>query len=126
MWGDQWIPTSTSFMIQSPRSVLGKDARVAKLIDQDTKGWTTQLLNTIFLADEAKVIQGIPLSPIQVSNKQKWRCTLNGVFSVRSAYHLDMECNARKGGEASKKSNKKDVWKACWQLQVLNMVKMFL
>lgn len=37
-----------------------------------------------------------------------------------------MECNVRKEGEASGKSNKKDVWKICWQLQVPNMVKMFL
>jgi hypothetical protein len=92
----------TSFMIQSPRFMLGKHARVAELIDQDTKGYNTQLLNTIFLADAAKVIQGIPLSPIQVSDKQIWRCTPNGVFSVRSAYHLDMECNARKGGDSTK------------------------
>lgn len=59
-------------------------------------------------------------------DKQIRRCTPNGVFSIRSAYHLELECNARQGCEASEKHNKKDVWKVCWQLQVPNMVKMFL
>jgi hypothetical protein len=96
VWGDQWIPTLTSFMIQSPRAVLGEDVKVAELIDQDTKGWNVQLVNAIFNADEAKVIQGIPLSPIPVPDRLIWRCTKNGDFLIRSAYHLDMEYNIRK------------------------------
>jgi hypothetical protein len=115
-------------MIQSPRSVLVENARVANLIDQDTKSWKTQLLNTIFHPYEAKVVQGIPLSPMLVPDKLSpiWRCTSNGIFSVRSAYHLEMECNARNGGEASGKSNTKHIWKICWQLQISNVVKLFL
>ena len=37
IWGDKWIPTQISFLIQSPRSSLEKDSRVSELIDQDTK-----------------------------------------------------------------------------------------
>ena len=33
--------TPVSFMVQSPRLMLGEDARVAELIDQDTTYWNT-------------------------------------------------------------------------------------
>jgi hypothetical protein len=72
-------------MVQYPRTVLGEDVRVANLIDDDTKFWNTQLLDTMFSPEEAKVIKGIPISPIQVKDRLIWRCTSNGVFSVRSA-----------------------------------------
>jgi hypothetical protein len=93
VWGDKWLPTPVSYMVQSPRIVLGEDAHVADLIDEDTKFWNIQLLDAIFSLEEAKVIKGIPISPIQVKDHLIWRCTSNGIFSVRSAYHLNMEYN---------------------------------
>jgi hypothetical protein len=55
-----------------------------------------------------------------------WRCTPNGDFSVRSAYHLEMKVKMRlKAGGSCVKSNK-EVWKRCWSLDVPNAVKMFL
>jgi hypothetical protein len=105
---------------------LGEDAHVANLIDEDKKFWNIQLLNAIFSPEEAKVIKGIPISPIQVKDFLIWRCTSNGIFSVRSAYHLEMEYNARNAGEGSRKQSKKKIWKACWNLQSPNVVKMFL
>lgn len=83
-------------------------------------------METIFTIEEARVIKGIPLSPVQVPDRIRWRCTANGAFSVRSAYHLEMETIARKGGERSGKHSKKEFWKVCWQLHTPNMVKMFL
>jgi hypothetical protein len=126
IWGDQWLPTPVSFMVQSPRLMLGEDARVAELIDQDTKFWNTQLVETIFNAEKARVIKGIPLIPVEVPDRLRWRCIANGAFTVRSAYHLEMETNARKDGEGSGKHSKKEFWKVCWQLHTPNVVKMFL
>jgi ribonuclease HI len=37
-----------------------------------------------------------------------------------------MEYNVRSGGEGSGKQSKKEIWKACWNLQSPNVVKMFL
>jgi hypothetical protein len=47
---------------------LGEDAHVTDLIDEDKKFWNIQLLNAIFSPEEAKVIKGIPISPIQVKD----------------------------------------------------------
>jgi len=53
VWGDRWLPTPISFYVQSPRQILGTNARLVDLIDQDTKGWNTKLLNEVFHAEEA-------------------------------------------------------------------------
>ena len=37
IWGDRLLPTPISFKVQSPRRLLSKDARVAELIDPETK-----------------------------------------------------------------------------------------
>lgn len=29
IWGDKWLPTLTSFLVQSPRQLLEEDARVS-------------------------------------------------------------------------------------------------
>lgn len=33
IWGDKWVPQPTTFMTQSPCTILPIDAKVTKLID---------------------------------------------------------------------------------------------
>ncbi|GLT72869.1 hypothetical protein SLA2020_447660 [Shorea laevis] len=54
VWQDRWLPTPISFSIQSPRRILSEDARVAELIDQDTKWWNTNLLREVFMRRKHK------------------------------------------------------------------------
>jgi hypothetical protein len=37
VWGDKWLPTHSSFLVQSPRINQTGDWKVCSLIDQDTK-----------------------------------------------------------------------------------------
>jgi hypothetical protein len=55
IWGDRWLPTPTSFSVQSPRRVFSEDARVADLIDQDTKWWNSTLLSSVSLRRKPKL-----------------------------------------------------------------------
>jgi hypothetical protein len=126
VWQDKWLPTPTSFSIQSPRRLLSEDARVVELIDQDTKWWNANLIREIFHAEEAQVIQQIPLSPQLPKEVLIWRCIKNGIFSVRSAYHMDKDLQNMRRGEGSKQGDGDLVWKTLWKLNVPNVVKMFI
>jgi hypothetical protein len=50
--------------------------------------WTLYLL---FTEEEVKNIRKIPLSSTDQKDTLIWRGTKNGVFSVRSAYHMQKE-----------------------------------
>jgi hypothetical protein len=43
IWGEKWIPRPTSYKIQSPCQVLSKNAKVAKLIDNQMRDWDRNL-----------------------------------------------------------------------------------
>ncbi|XP_059440878.1 uncharacterized protein LOC132173397 [Corylus avellana] len=68
----------------------------------------------------------IPLSPLLPKDKLIWRCTANGQFSVRSAYHLAVEWQEEESGGPSNPGEGCDMWKVCWQLNVPNAVKVFV
>jgi hypothetical protein len=126
IWGDRWIPRPCNFAIQSLVRILQPQARVVELIDQDMKRWNGPLVDSIFQKDEADLIKNIPLSPLAPKDCLIWRCTSNGEFTVRSAYHMEMEMEALKGCGGSGHTKENLVWKACWNLKVPNVIKMFL
>jgi hypothetical protein len=66
------------------------DKRVFDLIDKDLKCWNEPLIHSIFCHEEAKVISSIPLNSSIPPDRLIWLGTFNGVFSVKSAYHLGM------------------------------------
>jgi hypothetical protein len=102
-WGGRWLPLPIS-SVESPRIVLWEGACVA----------------------EAKAIFNIPLSPFQPMDRLIWRCTTNGEFFVCSACHLAMKNIALKHSGGSGSCRESVVWKACWQLHVPNVVKIFI
>jgi ribonuclease HI len=126
VWGDKWLPTPTSFSVQSPRLNREKDMRVSNLIDKDLKQWNSSLIASIFLPEEAEIITNIPLSQSLPRDRLIWRCTKIEDFTVRSAYHLGKEFQARQLPECSEDKKEEEVWKMCWKLKIPNAAKMFL
>jgi hypothetical protein len=51
-----------TYTIQSPPCVLDPQALASELIDQDTRWWKRDLLETIFWPEEVSIIQAIPIS----------------------------------------------------------------
>jgi hypothetical protein len=124
--GDRWIPVSSSYSIQSPCRILPEGALVADLIDRGAKVWKSSLIKEAFNEDEAKVILNIPLSSSLPRDRLIWRGTVNGEFSVRSAYHMEMEWHENQKGSTSNPGDVEEIWKTVWKLKVPNAVKMFI
>jgi hypothetical protein len=55
-----------------------------------------------------------------------WSGTSNGMFSVRSTFHLSKEIQRRSEGECSDTDSCSKIWKAIWSINLLNPVKVFL
>ncbi|KAL6999837.1 hypothetical protein U1Q18_000993, partial [Sarracenia purpurea var. burkii] len=62
---------------------------------------------------EAEIIGQIPLCPKQSDDTMVWHYTKNGEFSVKSAYHLEMDIRRRNTQQGTSKGNGKttDFWK---------------
>lgn len=88
IWRVKWIPSPTSFLVQSSIQVLNSDTYVYSLIDFSTGDWNRGLVFQIFNVDEANIIYSIPLSRTGLEDQLVWWPTHNGQFSVKPAYHL--------------------------------------
>jgi hypothetical protein len=54
--GDKWLPTLSTYLIQTLRTHLAADSKVEKLINQDKKWWKVSLIKELFMRDEAEII----------------------------------------------------------------------
>ncbi|XP_035551748.1 uncharacterized protein LOC118349904 [Juglans regia] len=126
IWSDRWLPIPMSYKTQSPPKVLSTEATVSSLIDQDTHSWNLPLVQSVFISGEVAIISRMHISPCNSNDKQVWRCTKNGIFSVKSAYHLQVSVNDLNKGQASDPTKHEVLWKLLWMLKVLNKAKMFL
>jgi hypothetical protein len=125
IWGDKWLPKPSTYCIQSPPKGLDSDALVSELIDHSAGEWKHSLLREIFSKEEVEAIQSIPISLTNQPDKQIWRGTMKGDFSVGSAYHMAKELEASCQAGCSNRSEEK-IWKGIWNSQIPNTVKTFM
>jgi hypothetical protein len=126
IWGEKWVPLPNSFTIHSPPSNGNEEMRVCDLIDKNLGWWDQNMLKNMFREEEIKAINSIPLSSTNQQDKKIWRGTANGLFSVKSAYHLAKEIEDRQTAECSMGLQNSDVWKLIWKLKVPNVEKNFI
>uniref|UniRef100_A0A2N9G3M1 Reverse transcriptase domain-containing protein n=1 Tax=Fagus sylvatica TaxID=28930 RepID=A0A2N9G3M1_FAGSY len=89
--------------------------------------WNVPLIDEIFEASEAAIIKSIPLSNRISSDVLIWFETRNGMYSVKSAYHLLMEAKQRnEASESSNTSRERDLWKGIWEASVPQKIKLFI
>jgi hypothetical protein len=98
---------------------------VSELIDPSTGWWNFPLVRSIFSPDEAERICRVAISPLLNSDVQIWNGNLTGVFSVKSAYHLQIQRRSQSNGECSSARVDEGVWKGLWKLEVPPGVKNF-
>ena len=126
VWGDRWLPSSSTFKVVSPRLFMPADLRVSELISQETVSWKMQVIDALFLPHKANIIKSIPLSTLLPPDKTIWAATTNGSFSVRSSYRLAMK-NTRSdnAGSSSDGRGLRHFWRRIWRLSVPHKIRHF-
>jgi hypothetical protein len=82
------IGASSTYKVISSPKVHDPSAKISSLIDGDSLRWNATLLTQIFPKEEIKIIQSLPLSKTNQEDRQIWKATANGIFTVGSAYHM--------------------------------------
>lgn len=80
----------------------------------------------MFSQKEVADITAIPISLGGREDKLVWQFTPNGIYTVKSGYHLNIELEGELEGETSGKAKEKQAWKYIWKLRVPPATKMFL
>jgi hypothetical protein len=126
IWGDKWIGSTYTGKIQAPVRILGENDKVSALIDDTTQWWNYELIQAIFPEEEAKRIYSTVLSPLGKPDQIVWAGTKNGIFTVRSAYHLAKELSLVEIGECSIAGQKERMWQIIWKLKCPRVIHLFL
>ncbi|CAL1413585.1 unnamed protein product [Linum trigynum] len=123
-----WVPEFQFQPICYNPQVLpaGGDPLVAELICQGEGRWCDQKLLQWFDPVTCRLIKAIPLPRDNVEDKLIWYGTADGVFSVKSAYHLAVSLEKRRGsGRASVDWMDRASWIRLWEANIPPKLKVF-
>jgi ribonuclease HI len=119
-----WIPRSS---LQWPMGFKPNQQveKVSELLSPGGGGWDTDKLNEVFYQADVDDILKIPVGRAGSEDYVAWNYTKNGVFSVRSAYHLKRHLRAAATGMASSSRNVSEHqgWLSLWSANVPGKVK---
>nr|AFP55574.1 non-ltr retroelement reverse transcriptase [Rosa rugosa] len=84
--GDNWIPSIPPSTVSLP---LNEDnSRVCELINWDTKSWELDHFAETITPTQRLLISAIPITSLAAPDTLIWPYTKDGVYSVKSGYHL--------------------------------------
>ncbi|KAL0325489.1 UNVERIFIED_CONTAM: putative mitochondrial protein [Sesamum radiatum] len=88
IWQDPWIPRTPSFRIITPKPSSCPWTYVSDLVLASTREWNEDTISAFVWPEDRDYILQIPLSFSNVPDLLIWHYSPNGIFSIRSAYHL--------------------------------------
>ena len=95
---DSWIPRSGSTKPLGQVYMQGI-TKVAHLLNPDGVSWNEELVDQMFTSEDAMDVKQIAIGGPEFDDFLAWNFTRNGVFRVRSAYHLRMSLNRARTGQ---------------------------
>ena len=112
--------------VSIPNNSLLENNTVDVLIDQHTREWKVNLIDSVFTLDEAKLIKAIPLSSLPQNNFLFWPLDSFGNYTIKSGYKmLSEECHNDEDGQATRGVSN-SVWKGIWKMSTPGKIKHFL
>ncbi|XP_041004074.1 uncharacterized protein LOC121249430 [Juglans microcarpa x Juglans regia] len=104
--------------------IMVVEAKVEELLDDGNSGWNVELVKQVLNKDEVDIVCKLSVSFSSLPDKQIWAFTENGMCSVRSAYHVQVNRKRMESGEFSSKID--EGWEKLWKLNVLGIIKVFV
>lgn len=129
VWEDPWLPKSPPFTVNRHTPRRTGIERVSDLIDGDSKTWNSALVRECFNKEDADLILSIPVSTTQRRDYKIWHPSSTGLFSVKSAYHLEKEGSlalpSNQRAQTSSAGVMPLIWKRMWGLPIHPKIKFF-
>lgn len=112
---DNWIPRKGCLRPLGQTYIHGT-TRVADLLNGEGDGWNHVKVDEMFTPDDAQDIKQILVGGNTVDDFMAWNYTKDGVYTVRSGYHLLMNLRKARSGrpESSSSVSNHRSWLALW------------
>lgn len=126
-WEDKWIPSLPSFGLSSRKPTNCSITKVAEVLDSRKGGWNLDLLKSLVSHEELHAISSIQPSIVKRKDCLVWHHTSNGIYSVKSGYHLALQSHLSLQTQRSSCSflpNKK-MWPTIWKIEALKKIQNF-
>ncbi|KAL0381479.1 UNVERIFIED_CONTAM: putative mitochondrial protein [Sesamum angustifolium] len=124
IWQDPWIPRIPSFRIITPKPSSCPWTYVSDLVLASTREWNEVTISALFWPEDRDYILQIPLSFSNVPDLLIWHYSPNGIFSVRSAYHLALSLDSPANSSTGRWDRR--MWQVVWQAHIPNKAKVFM
>ena len=89
VWNDPWLPTTRPRPANKNQHNLYLDLTVDSLIDSTSRTWNSQAIRALVEPRDAKLIESLPLSRTQRTDRDGWHFTKNGKYTVKSGYQVE-------------------------------------
>jgi hypothetical protein len=83
------------------------------------------LIRELFCDEDAALICNIPISPTRQHDVMVWLGQTNGVFSVKSAYHIAKSKIEESNGSSFNQNLSTQLWKRVWHVKGPPVVRVF-
>ena len=122
IWKHHWLPRKNPPQVLSPMVETLVDAKVAILIEETTRWWNHEMIDSIFVPVEANLIKAIPLSQCEAEDRLFWPFTNNDIYTSKSRYRF-LKAEEQTELDEEQRVKDKHVWRTLWSMQVPNKVK---
>ncbi|XP_019160786.1 PREDICTED: uncharacterized protein LOC109157341 [Ipomoea nil] len=107
IWAHPWLPDSQDPYVSTEQPAPNQGMVVADLVDDATGAWNSNLIQQIFNARDASLINKLPLNDTY-DDLWYWEGDISGNYSVR--------CGYRRLGDAMAPNSQ--VWSSVWKLKI--------
>ncbi|XP_031107562.1 uncharacterized protein LOC116012214 [Ipomoea triloba] len=118
IWKHPWLPNDDDPFIHSPILQHDPNMPVSGLINQATKDWDMNVLNTIFEPRDVNLITKIPVT-LQFDDQWCWRGDTRGLYSVRHGYRIMSELHNHNILHSA-------TWRNLWKMKIPPNIQNFL
>ncbi|GAU48572.1 hypothetical protein TSUD_137570 [Trifolium subterraneum] len=119
IWEDNWIHQKGNSNTWSKKPTDTEYIMVKDIMNSETQEWNDQVINEIFLPQEAQKIYQLPMIDRSQPDTLTWAYTMDGNYTVKTGYQAIIEWEGEKQQDRACSSNiDYEHWNMLWKLKV--------
>jgi hypothetical protein len=123
VWTAPWIRTLPGLKPSTPPLPNTEDVTVHDLLNPDLLSWNSAVIHNLFSIQDATAVLNIPLPVRNLSDARVWNYSVDGVYTVKTAYRRCMSLAAEADLQSAEPHK---IWNMIWKQQIPHKVRVFL